>query len=194
MMVDKSRILQELEESARLKTELRDNQADNIFKAVNELITCLKNGGKLLICGNGGSAADSQHFAAELIGRFMMERRPLPAIALSTDTSILTAVGNDYSFDDVFKKQVEALGKPGDVLVGISTSGNSANVIKAVEAARDVGMVTIGLTGGDGGKLSSSCDIALVMPSRLSSRIQEGHITIIHIWCGLIESALFSKD
>ena len=147
--------------------------------------------GKLLVMGNGGSAADAQHFAGEIVGRFKMEREALPAVALSTDTSILTAIGNDYGFDLVFRRQVEALATVGDAVVGISTSGNSANVLTALELAREKGCRTISLLGKDGGRIKDACDLALVVPSNDTPRIQEGHITIIHIVCDLVERALF---
>lgn len=184
-------IKHQLDESARIKQLIRDQYSESILETANIMINSLANGGKLLICGNGGSAADSQHFAAELIGRFLREREPLPAIALTTDTSILTAVGNDYSYDDIFKKQVQALGSKKDVLIGLSTSGNSQNVLNAMSVASEKGMTTIGLTGKGGGTLATQADFSLIMPSDLSGRIQEGHITIIHIWCDLIESTLF---
>jgi len=151
----------------------------------------LNRGNKLLVMGNGGSAADSQHFVAEIVGRYKMERRALPAVALSTDTSILTAIGNDYGFDAVFSRQVEALAVSGDVVVGISTSGNSPNVLKALNLARSRGCRTIGLLGGAGGSIKEACDLALVVPSANTPRIQEGHITIIHIVCDLVEKTLF---
>ena len=156
------------------------------------LSDALNRGNKLLVMGNGGSAADSQHFVAEIVGRFKMERRALPAIALSTDTSILTAIGNDYGFDVVFSRQVEALAAGGDVVVGISTSGNSPNVLQALHVAKARGCRTIGLLGKDGGSIKAACDLALVVPSNDTPRIQEGHITIIHIVCDLVEKALFS--
>ena len=184
-------IRRQFEDSARIQQVLGQQFSEKVLETARLMIDSLKHGGKLLICGNGGSAADSQHFAAEMIGRFLKDREPLPAIALSTDTSILTAVGNDYSFADVFKKQVEALGQAGDVLIGMSTSGHSENVIRAVEAAKKNEMPTILLLGKDGGKLAAMADHAIVVPSNLSQRIQEGHITIIHIWCDLIESAIF---
>jgi len=181
----------QLNESARIKGEIRDKYSQKILETARIMIDCLRSGSKLLICGNGGSAADSQHFAAEMIGRLKRDRDPLPAIALSTDTSILTAIGNDYSFDVVFRKQVEGLGKPGDVLIAISTSGNSGNVLQAVEAARERDITSIALVGHDGGQLAKMADHAIVVPSNVSQRIQEGHITIIHIWCDLIEDTLF---
>jgi D-sedoheptulose 7-phosphate isomerase len=156
------------------------------------LVSALKAGNKVMICGNGGSAADSQHFAAELVGRFEQERRGLPAIALTTDTSILTAIGNDYGYDTIFARQVEALGKAGDVLIGISTSGNSSNIILAVESAKNIGVRTIGLLGRDGGKLAALVDAAVIVPHSVTARIQEAHIFIIHFWCALIEKELFS--
>jgi D-sedoheptulose 7-phosphate isomerase len=158
------------------------------------LTAALNHGNKLLVMGNGGSAADSQHFAAEIVGRFKLERRALPAIALSTDTSILTAIGNDYGFDAVFSRQVEALAAPGDIVVGISTSGNSPNVLKALNMAKARGCRTIGLLGKDGGSIKAACDLALVVPTEDTPRIQEGHITIIHIVCDLVEKAIFGKD
>jgi D-sedoheptulose 7-phosphate isomerase len=157
------------------------------------LIDTFKRGGKLLVMGNGGSAADSQHFAAEIVSRFRMERPGLPAIALSTDTSILTAIGNDYGFDVVFRRQVEALANPGDMVVGISTSGNSTNVKKALELAREKGCRTIALLGRDGGSIRGICDLALIVPSDDTPRIQEGHIAIIHIICDLVEKGMFGE-
>lgn len=155
------------------------------------LAETLRTGGKLLVMGNGGSAGDSQHFAAEIVGRFKRERRGLPALALTTDSSILTAIGNDYGFDAVFSRQIEALAEPGDVVVGLSTSGNSSNVQRALELARQRGCVTIGLLGRDGGSIKEFCDLPLVVPSSNTPRIQEAHITIIHIVCDLVEKALF---
>jgi D-sedoheptulose 7-phosphate isomerase len=157
------------------------------------MIDALQAGHKILIMGNGGSAADAQHFAAEMVGRFLLERKALPAIALTTDTSILTAVGNDYGFDDVFKRQVEALALPGDVLIGLSTSGNSKNVKRALEVGKDVGAITIGLLGRDGGEIGSISDFNLTVPSTETPRIQEAHLVMIHILCDLVEKGLFSQ-
>lgn len=154
------------------------------------LISALSIGKRVFLCGNGGSAADAQHIAAELVGRFKKERRGLPAIALTTDTSILTAVGNDYGYDQVFARQVEALASAGDVLIGISTSGNSPNVVEAVKAAKRLGVKSIGLTGGTGGALETLCDEVLVVPSDVTARIQEAHILVGHIWCELIDERL----
>src|SRR6185369_2844616 len=162
-----------------------------IAETATLLVNRFKDGNKLLVMGNGGSAADAQHFAAEIVGRFKLERAALPAVALSTDTSILTAIGNDYGFDSVFSRQVEALASAGDVVIGISTSGNSPNVLKALELARGRGCRTVGLLGKDGGSIKAVCDLALVVPSSDTPRVQEGHITIIHIICDLVEKALF---
>ena len=150
----------------------------------------LRAGGKLMWCGNGGSAADSQHLAAELTGRLVDDRRPLAGLALSTDSSALTCIGNDYGFDAVFERQVRGLGRSGDGLVLISTSGNSANLLRAAEAARGMGISTIGLLGRDGGKLLPLCDDAVIIPSRTTARIQEAHIFVGHCWCSLIERGL----
>ncbi|MDR2874383.1 MAG: D-sedoheptulose 7-phosphate isomerase [Methylobacillus sp.] len=149
---------------------------------------CLRDGGKILLMGNGGSAADSQHIAAEIVGRYKKERRGLPSIALTTDTSILTSVGNDYGFNFIFSRQVEALCQPRDIVVGLSTSGNSANVVAGIEKAREIGACTIGMTGAKGGKLAELCDFNLAMPSTDTPRIQEAHITVGHILCDLIEA------
>lgn len=162
-------------------------QMDVIQLMAERCKEALKAGNKVLFCGNGGSAADAQHLAAELIGRFQKERRSLASIALTTDTSILTAVANDYGYDEVFARQVEGLGRSGDVLMGISTSGNSANVVKAALKARDTGMHTIAFTGEGGGKLKDICDITFAVPSKVTARIQEMHIMVGHIICELVE-------
>lgn len=159
--------------------------------AAGMLVDAFRNGKKLLVMGNGGSAADAQHLAAEIVGRFRLERRGLPAIALTTDSSILTAVGNDYGFDVVFRRQVEALASEGDVVVGISTSGSSENVLAALRLARETGCRTIGLLGKDGGSIRELVDLDLTVPGMDTPRIQEGHITIIHILCDLVEQELF---
>jgi D-sedoheptulose 7-phosphate isomerase len=150
----------------------------------------LRIGGKILFCGNGGSAADSQHLAAELTGRFIHDRRPLAAIALSTDSSAMTCISNDYAFKEVFARQVIGLGRKEDLLIGISTSGNSDNIIRAVEEANKVGMHTVGLLGRDGGKLREMCNHSIIVPSQVTARIQECHILIGHTLCGLIEQEL----
>ena len=168
--------------------------AESVAECALLLIHALQKGHKILTMGNGGSAADAQHFAAEMVGRFLMERKALPAIALTTDTSILTAVGNDYGFDNVFKRQVEALAEPGDVLIGISTSGNSTNIKRAFEVGTEVGAKTIGLLGRDGGEIASKTDFNLTVSSLETPRIQEAHLVIIHILCDLIEKGLFAPD
>ncbi|MFG6456923.1 D-sedoheptulose-7-phosphate isomerase [Roseateles sp. BYS96W] len=163
---------------------------DSVMAAARLVTASLRHGGKLMVCGNGGSAADSQHIAAEFTGRFIEDRKPLAAMALSTDTSALTCIGNDYSFAEVFSRQVAGLGRAGDCLIGISTSGNSGNIIRAVEVARAAGITTIGLLGRDGGKLAALCDHAIVVPDRVTARIQEAHILIGHTICGAVEQQL----
>ncbi|SDX72471.1 D-sedoheptulose 7-phosphate isomerase [Allochromatium warmingii] len=157
--------------------------------AAQACIDCLRAGNKILLAGNGGSAADAQHIAAELVGRFKVERAGLAAIALTTDTSILTAVGNDYGFDRLFARQVEALGRPADVLIAYSTSGRSANILRGLEAARSGGLVTVGLTGNRGEPMVEFCDYLLAVPSGETPKIQEGHLVLGHVLCGLIEHA-----
>ena len=165
-----------------------------IARCAELLATALANGRKILIAGNGGSAADAQHFAAELVGRFLMERRGLPALALTTDSSILTAVTNDYGFERVFSRQVEALASPGDVVIGISTSGNSANILAALAAARQCGCTTVGLLGRDGGAIAACVDLPLIVGCNETPHIQEMHVTIIHLLCKLIEAQLFDQS
>lgn len=150
----------------------------------------LKNGHTIFFCGNGGSAADSQHLAAEIVGRFLKERRGMPAVALTTDTSILTAVSNDYGYEKIFARQVEALVRPGDVVVGLSTSGNSPNVVAAIEMAKTMEALTIGMTGGTGGKLAQICDACLIVPSPVTARVQEAHILVGHIICEMIDEVV----
>jgi len=159
-----------------------------ISAVADELRACLKRGGKILLMGNGGSAADAQHIAAEIVGRYKKERPGLPSIALTTDTSIITSIGNDYGFEFIFSRQVEALCSPLDVVIGITTSGNSANVVRGIEKAKQIGAKTVGLTGGSGGKLASLCDFNLIMPSSDTPRIQEAHILIGHSLCDLLEA------
>ncbi len=158
--------------------------------AINLCSLTVKKNGKLMFCGNGGSAADSQHLAAEFTGRFITDRKPLPGLALSTDSSALTCIGNDYGFNDVFLRQIHALGREGDCLIGISTSGNSENIVRAFVAAKELGIKTIGLLGRDGGKLAPLSDVAIVVPSNVTARIQEAHILIGHTICGGVEQAL----
>jgi D-sedoheptulose 7-phosphate isomerase len=174
-------------DSLELKKAFFGAKEELIARVGREICLALDNGNKVLLYGNGGSAADAQHIAAEWVGRFMRERRPLPAIALTTDTSILTATGNDYGFDQIFARQVSALGRKGDISIAISTSGDSMNVIVATDVAREMGLITVGLTGCDGGKLGSRVQYHLNVPHRLSARIQEVHIMIGHILCELVD-------
>jgi len=180
------RILREHEEVARGLYSL----APDIARAAQAIQAALRGGGRVLLCGNGGSAADAQHIAAELVGRFARERGAWPALALNTNGAVLTALGNDYGFDKVFARQVEALGEKGDVLVALSTSGRSTNVLLACDAARSKGMYVLGLTGADGGELKSRCNLCLCVPSKSTPRVQEMHILIGHILCDLVEQAL----
>ncbi len=162
---------------------------DDIQKACEMAVECIKKGGKVLLCGNGGSAADAQHIATEFTGRYKTERKGLPAIALTTDTSALTAIGNDYGFNRVFSRQVEALANGGDLLIGISTSGNSDNILEALNVAKEIGCKTLGLSGKGGGKMNGKCDLNIVVPSDNTPRIQEIHILIGHIICQSIDDA-----
>jgi D-sedoheptulose 7-phosphate isomerase len=181
------KIENQIDEHQNVIALLKGPLAEGIGAAAHISAQALKGGKKLLFCGNGGSAADCQHLAAEFVGRFCKERKGLPAIALTTDTSILTAVGNDYGFERVFARQVEALGEAGDVLFALSTSGNSPNVLLAAAAAKERGLSVVALTGGDGGKLKTAGDVALSVPSPVTARVQEGHILIGHIICALLD-------
>ena len=179
-----------LKEGADLRMKVAQECGPAIVQAAIAMTQCLRAGGKLLFFGNGGSAADAQHLAAEFVGRFMLERRGLPALALTTDTSILTAVGNDYGFERVFSRQIEALGQAGDVAVGISTSGNSPNVIAGLKQAKSQHLKTIGMAGKDGGLLRDCCEIPLIVAWPNTARVQECHITIGHLLCELVENDL----
>jgi D-sedoheptulose 7-phosphate isomerase len=167
--------------------KVQSDLSASIAETAELLIEALERGNKLLLCGNGGSAADAQHIATEITGRFLRERRPMPAVALTTDTSALTAIGNDFGFEQVFARQVRALAVEGDILIGLSTSGNSPNVLEALSAAKELGCTTIVLSGRDGGKMAGKADHALVVPSEETPHIQEMHITIAHILCDLID-------
>ena len=173
--------------AVRLHERAQSSSVDATVAATERMVAALRSGGKILVCGNGGSAADSQHFAAELVGRFERERRALASIALTTDTSILTAIGNDYAYDRVFARQVEAIGRAGDVLLGISTSGGSRNVLEAFGAAKAGGLTTVALTGRDGGAVGAAADIHINVPSPSTARVQEVHRTLMHAMCELIE-------
>ena len=189
----RQRASQHFLDSIAVKQEAEKILPESVARGVVAMIECLRSGGKVMACGNGGSAADAQHFAAELIGRFERERRELGAIALTTDTSILTAVGNDYSYDEVFAKQVRGLGKGGDILLGISTSGNSKNVVRAIEAAKQMGIKVIALTGNGGGKIGTILDaedIHLCVPSTRTARIQETHLVLLHGLCDGVDHLL----
>jgi D-sedoheptulose 7-phosphate isomerase len=181
-------LLQHVQTSIQLKQAFFEQEMDRIVAQADDMAERLRRGCRILICGNGGSAADAQHLAAELSGRYVKERRPLAGIALTTDTSALTAIGNDYGFDQVFSRQVEALGRPGDLLIGISTSGNSPNVIRAVTTAREFGLRSLGLLGRDGGRLASLMDEALVVPSTVTARVQEIHQMVYHFWCEALDA------
>ena len=190
------RVAAHFEESAKLKLSASQSLAAPIVRAGILLADALKAGGKVLACGNGGSAADSQHFAAELLNRFERERAPLAAIALTTDTSTLTSIANDYAYEQVFSKQVRALGRPGDVLLAISTSGNSSNVIAAMQVAREAGMRAIALTGNGGGKMAALVgaeDVHLCVPHKVTARIQEVHLLVLHCLCDAIDFRLFGE-
>jgi D-sedoheptulose 7-phosphate isomerase len=182
-----------LRESVKAQEDFVKDNGRNLVILAEKISSAFTSDRKLMICGNGGSAADAQHTAAEFVNRFMLERPPLPAIALTTDASIITSIGNDYSFDDVFSKQVKAIGMEGDVLLAISTSGNSANVISAVKAARGLGIYTVALTGREGGRLSPVADMALVVKSNATPRIQEVHHFALHMTCQLVDYLLFQQ-
>ena len=191
-----ARVKGHISESIQMKERALETIAEPIIRAGGKMVACLQSGGKILSCGNGGSACDAQHFSSECLNRFERERPALPAIALSTDTATLTSVGNDYAFEDIFAKQIRALGNRQDVLLAISTSGKSPNVIAAVKAAQAKGMVTVALTGKDGGALAkhlSANDVEIRMPANRTARIQEGHLLSIHCLCDFIDEQLFGK-
>jgi len=183
----------QIKKSYEVKKSILENEKliNDILEVGNLLIEVYKKGNKLLIAGNGGSAADAQHIAGELVSKFYFDRPALPAIALTTDTSIITAIGNDYGYEYIFSRQIEANGVKGDVLLGISTSGNSKNIIEGLKKAKEIGLITIGLTGESGGKMKELCDYIVKVPSDETPRIQEAHILISHIWCSMIEKSIF---
>lgn len=184
-------IMNRIQASIAVKEHILNNSdlISSIQEVCDTIIACIRNGGTVYLAGNGGSASDAQHIAAELVGRFYKERKGLPAEALSTNTSILTAIGNDYGYDAIFARQIEARGKKGDVFIGFSTSGNSPNIIKAIEECKKAGIIVIGMTGVSGGIMNELCDICLKMPSKDTPRIQESHIMIGHILCEFVEAA-----
>ena len=189
----KNILRQSLEHSIKAKEDFASSQEENILLLVEWLVASFEGGGKLLVFGNGGSAADAQHMAAEFVNRFLIDRRPLPALALTTDSSILTSVGNDFSFDDIFSKQIHALGKKEDIALGISTSGNSPNVVNGIRAAKEIGMLTAVLTGGNGGKLKSEADLVLNVPCDDTPHIQEAHLWVEHMLCWLVDERMFGS-
>ncbi len=182
-----------IEESIQVKRRALETNTETLNEIINVLRHALKNGNKILLFGNGGSAADAQHIAAEFVNRFLQNRQALPAIALTTDTSVLTSIANDYSFENIFSRQIEAFGKNGDVAIGITTSGNSPNVIRGIIKARQLGLKTIGFTGEHGGELRDKVDLCLCVPSHNTPRIQEMHITAAHIICELLEKELCNE-
>jgi D-sedoheptulose 7-phosphate isomerase len=186
-------ILRDIQASISVKQNiLKDfTLVDSIRQVADECIAAYRRGNRILLAGNGGSAADAQHLAAEFVGRYAFDRPGLASIALTTDTSMLTAIGNDYGYEQIFRRQLEANGRKGDVFIGISTSGNSANVLTALQRARELGMVTVGFTGQDGGEMRTYCDYCIQVPSRSTPRIQEAHILVGHIICGIVENAVF---
>jgi D-sedoheptulose 7-phosphate isomerase len=184
-------IVKIFEESAQVKVKFARENAEKIVEVVQLIAQAFRDGKKVLIFGNGGSAMDASHIAAEFVNRFLMERPPLPAIALNTDVAVLTSISNDYDYSQVFSKQLSALGQEGDVVIGISTSGNSLNVIKAIEVAKKNGMKTVVLTGGAGGKLANMADYAFTVPTKHTPRIQETHITLGHTICQMVDEELF---
>jgi D-sedoheptulose 7-phosphate isomerase len=189
----KNAIIQTFEESARIQVKFAKDNAEKILEVVQLIAQAFREGKKVLLFGNGGSATDASHIAAEFVNRFLMERPPLPAIALNTDVAVLTSIGNDYDYSQVFSKQLAALGNEGDVVIGLSTSGNSANVVKAIGVAKKNGMRTIVLTGGTGGKLANVADHTFIVQSKVTARIQETHITLGHAICQMVDEELFGN-
>ncbi len=183
-----------VKESHRIKEDFIKKNTATLIDLAEYISKAFKNDRKLMICGNGGSAADAQHLAAEFVNRFLLERPPLPALALTTDTSIITSVANDYGYKEVFSKQIKALGVEGDVLLAISTSGKSENIISAIRTAKKIGLYTVGFIGGDGGEMLELVDLALVVESEKTSRVQEAHILAGHLICELVDYILFQKD
>lgn len=182
-----------LRDTGRLHHELPHAQVERIAQAAGLMAQALKSGRKIIWFGNGGSATQSQHMAGEFVGRFLRERRSLPSISLTENMASVTAIGNDYAFEQIFSRQLEGLAQPGDIAVGLSTSGNSANVLKALQRGKELQLATIGLTGGTGGQMAVLCDLCIVVPSSVTARIQEVHLTIGHILCGLVEDALTAE-
>lgn len=189
----KELVIKAFDESADVKRRFVQEHVDRIVQVAQVIVQAFREGHKVLLFGNGGSSTDASHIAAEFVGRYKRERRPLPAIALGTDMAAITCIANDYDFADVFARQVKAHGQKGDVVIAISTSGNSPNVLKGLEAARELGLTTVGWTGGKGGKLAGMVEYPFVVPSTVTARIQESHITLGHVLCELIEESLFAN-
>jgi len=189
----KEQAIKAFEESASVKQQFVRDHADRIVQVVKLIATAFREGRKVLLFGNGGSATDAAHIAAEFVGRYHRERAPLPAIALATDVAAITCIANDYGYDELFARQIRAHGQKGDIAIAISTSGNSSNVLKGVEAARAIGLTTVAWTGGSGGKLAGMVEYPFVVPSKVTARIQESHITLGHVLCELIEEQLLGK-
>jgi D-sedoheptulose 7-phosphate isomerase len=184
-------IVSSFKESGEVKEQFIRESLTSLISVIQTVVEALEAGNKILLFGNGGSAADAQHIAAEFVNRISMERPPLPAVSLVTDASVITSISNDYSFSDVFAKQIKALGRPGDIAIGISTTGNSANVVRAFEVARELGIITVALTGNKGGTMAEMADHALIVPANKTPRIQEAHIIIGHVICEMVERLLF---
>jgi len=186
-------IIKAFRESVQVKEAFLNENLNRVVAVIDAVTAALTAGSKILLFGNGGSAADAQHLAAEFVNRFLIERPPLPAIALTTDTSVITSIGNDYDFSEIFSKQIRAIGRRGDIAWGISTSGNSANVVKGMEAAKKIGMTTIGFTGRDGGEIGRMVDFHLNVSSKSTPRIQEVHLTVGHVICEMVDFKLFQR-
>ena len=187
-------VAQALKDGLRVKEDFIKKNTSTLIHLAEHISEVFHSGGKLMICGNGGSAADAQHLAAEFVNRFQLERPPLPALALTTDTSIITSIANDYRYEEVFSKQIRALGVKGDILLGLSTSGKSENILSAMRTAMEMGLYTVGFTGGDGGGMLKLVDLALVVENNKTPRIQEAHIMAGHLLCELVEYILFQSD
>ena len=191
--MNRTQVEQRFRESGEVKDQFVQTYADSIVKVAGLIVASIHAEGKIFLFGNGGSATDASHIAAEFVGRYDRDRAPLPALALSTDTAVITCIANDYDYADIFARQISGLGRKGDIAIALSTSGNSPNVLKAVEVARNLGLITVAWTGKDGGKLASLVDYPFVVPSKVTARIQECHITLGHVLCELVEEKLFTN-
>ena len=192
-LMNRTQVEQRFRESGEVKDQFVQTYADSIVKVAGLIVASIHAEGKIFLFGNGGSATDASHIAAEFVGRYDRDRAPLPALALSTDTAVITCIANDYDYADIFARQISGLGRKGDIAIALSTSGNSPNVLKAVEVARNLGLITVAWTGKDGGKLASLVDYPFVVPSNVTARIQECHITLGHVLCELVEEKLFAN-